>query len=136
MPDQFVNYITAGVGVNATDKVRIDAAIAHSDADAFKDKNTGVTSSDKTAYLLRATYGQADFSKVGSYDAYVMYRKSPQLASYSDTDDWVKNVKGFRIGGDYVVAENMSVTAWATLGKDVDTDETSNMYRLQLNFVV
>ena len=85
---------------------------------------------------MKLTDRNADLTKPGSFDIFAMYRKSPMLASYSNTDDWVKNVKGFRIGADYVVTKNMGFTTWYTFGKDVDTNEVNNMYRMQWNFLI
>ena len=58
------------------------------------------------------------------------------MASYSNTDDWCQNVKGIRIGGDYTMTKNIGLTAWYTFGKDVDTNERNNMYRVECDFLI
>jgi hypothetical protein len=63
-----------------------------------------------------------------------MYRMSPQLASYSITDDWRQNTKGTRIGFDYSLDENVGLTTWYTLGKDVDTNANNNEYRIEIDY--
>ena len=134
-PGQHVNYYTLGLSSKIAENLRLDAGYAKSSADKTYD-GADVASKANSAYLLKLTYRNADLTKPGSFDIFAMYRKSPMLASYSNTDDWVKNVKGFRIGADYVVTKNMGFTTWYTFGKDVDTNEVNNMYRMQWNFLI
>ena len=135
MPDQHVNYYTFGVTSQLAENLRLDAGYAKANVD-HTHSASDVASTSNSAYLLKLTYRNADLTKPGSFDIFAMYRRSPMLASYSNTDDWVKNVKGFRIGADYVVTKNMGLTAWYTFGKDVDTNEVNNMYRMQWNFLI
>lgn len=134
-PEQYVNYYTFGITSQLAENLRLDAGYAKADVDKTYTA-ASVASTSNSAYLLKFTYRNADLTKPGSFDIFAMYRKSPMLASYSNTDDWVKNVQGFRIGTDYVITKNMGLTAWYTFGKDVDTDEVNNMYRMQWNFLI
>jgi len=130
----YVRYYTLGVDTRLAENLRLDAVYAKADAKGVA--SDSITSTDNKAYLLKVTYKAADLTKPKSFDIFAMYRRSPQLASYSNTDDWCQNVKGFRFGGDYVFTQNMGITAWYTWGKDVDTNETNNMYRVQWNFLI
>lgn len=132
-----VNYYTLGVDSKVADNLLLEAVAVRSDApDSTMTTNSGktYTSSNKLASLLKLTYKEADMKKPGSFDIYALYRTSPQLATYSNNDDWVNNTSGFRIGGDYVIAENMGVSLYYTVAKDIDTKERINSYRLQYNF--
>lgn len=132
--DDYVGYYTLGADTALAKNLRLDVVYAKSNAKGVA--SSGITSEDQKAYLVKLTYKSADLRKPKTFDLFAMYRKSPQLASYSNTDDWCQNVKGIRLGGDYVFTENMGITAWYSLGKDVDTNEKNNMYRLQWNFLV
>jgi hypothetical protein len=133
-PANYVSYYTIGADMQLAENLRLDTAYAKSNADGVA--SSGITSKNDTAYLFKLTYKTADLTKPKTFDLFAMYRKSPQLASYSNTDDWCQNVKGIRIGGDYVFTKNMGMTAWYSLGKDVDTNEKNNMYRVQWNFLL
>jgi len=130
----YVNYYTVGVDSTIADNLNFCAVYAKSDAEGVA--SSGITSTDTKAYLMRLTYKAADLTQPKSFDVFALYRKSPQLASYSNTDDWCQNVKGFRLGLDYVFSKNMGITTWYTWGKDVDTNETNDMYRVQWNFLL
>jgi hypothetical protein len=75
-------------------------------------------------------------NKPGSYDYFALYRKSPQLASYSNTDDWRQNVRGIRLGMDYILDKNVGFTTWYTIGKDIDTKAQNNEYRVEWDFLI
>jgi len=132
--NDYVNYYTVGFDSTVADNLNFCAVYAKSDAKGIA--SSGITSTDQKAYLMKLTYKAADLTKPKSFDVFAMYRKSPQLASYSNTDDWCQNVKGIRIGMDYVFTKNMGLTTWYTWGKDVDTKETNDMYRVQWNFLL
>ena len=132
--DEYAGYYTIGADTMVAENLRLDMVYAKSDAKGIA--SSGIMSQDQKAYLVKLTYKSADLKIPKTFDIFAMYRKSPQLASYSNTDDWCQNVKGLRLGGDYVFTENMGMTLWYTLGKDVDTDEKNNMYRLQWNFLI
>ncbi len=131
-----IGYYSLGFDTKLAENLRLDANYSKSNADDSYASTQTVKSTANSAYIVKLTYRGADLAKKGSFDLFAMYRRSPQLASYSNTDDWVKNVKGFRLGGDYVVTKNMGLTAWYTWGKDVDTNETNDMYRFQWNFLI
>jgi hypothetical protein len=57
------------------------------------------------------------------------------LASFSNTDDWIKNIEGFRIGGDYMFTKNMCVNTYYTFGRDIDTHNRDDAMRIQLNWL-
>jgi hypothetical protein len=130
----YVSYTSLGFDTSLAQNLRLDCNWSHSDA--ARSEQGGITSNSDNAYIAKVTYRGADLTKPGSFDIFALYRYSPRLASYSNTDDWVQNVKGWRIGGDYVVTKNMGFTTWYTFGKDIDTNEKSDMYRFQWNFLI
>lgn len=132
--DKYVNYYTVAFDSQLTSDWSLKAAYAKSDAAGSPDAN-GITSTGNKAYLVKVTYKNADMNKPGTYDLFGMYRKSPQLASYSNTDDWRQNVKGTRLGFDYILDKNFGLTTWYTIGKDVDTNAKNNEYRAELDFL-
>ena len=135
-PGKYVNYVTLAADSKLSKNLRLDVAYVHSDAQALPDARLGTSSTKKNAYLLKLTYRNANLSDKGSFDIFALYRYSPQLASFSNTDDWNRNIKGIRIGGDYVFTKNMGLTMYYTLGKDIDTNEWDNVYRMQWNFQI
>jgi hypothetical protein len=87
-----------------------------------------------SAYWGKVQYKVADYDTPGTYDIFAYYRKSPTAASYSNTDDWVGNVKGYRLGFDYVFDKNIGLTAWYTDAKNIDTDAKDKKYRAEMDF--
>ena len=134
IPNNYVNYYTAGLSTTLAKNLYFNTAFSKSNAKAFE--TSGILSKADTAYLFRLTYKKADFTVPKTFDIFAMYRRSPQLSGYSNTDDWCQNVKGIRIGGDYTMTKNIGLTAWYTFGKDVDTNERNNMYRLECDFLI
>lgn len=134
--DDYVSYYDLGFDVQLSRDLKLNAVYAKSNADGIKDSALGITSDDTNSYLVRLQYGNVDYKKPKTWDAFVMYRHSPQLGAYSNTDDWCRNVSGIRLGGDYVVTKNMGLSLWYTFGKDIDTNERSTAYRLQWNFML
>jgi hypothetical protein len=129
-----VTYYTAQIDTQFATNWNIKAVYAKSNATGSASANDDIISTDQTAYLVRATYKNFNIAKPGTYDLFAMYRMSPQLASYSITDDWRQNTKGTRIGFDYSLDENVGLTTWYTLGKDVDTNANNNEYRIEIDY--
>ena len=133
-PNDYVNYYTVGINSKLADNLTLDTVYGKSNAKGYR--NSNILSTATNSYLLKLKYKQAVFTKPKSFDIFAMYRRSPQLASYSNTDDWCQNVKGLRIGGDYIAASNIGLTAWYTFGKDIDTNQRNNMYRFECDFLI
>lgn len=130
----YVDYYTLGFDSQLTSDWNLKAA--YSKSNAVGSLYNGIKSTDTKAYLLKLTYKNADMNKPGSYDYFALYRKSPQLASYSNTDDWRQNVKGIRLGMDYILDKNVGFTTWYTIGKDIDTKAQNNEYRVEFDFSI
>ena len=130
----YVNYYTAAFDSQMAKNWNFKAA--YNKSDAVGALSNGIKSNDTKAYEVKVTYKNADMNIPKSYDIYALYRKSPQLASYSNTDDWHQNVKGFRIGLDYTIEKNVGLCTWYTFGKDVDTNKENNTYRIEWDFAL
>ena len=134
LPNKHVNYIMAGVEQKFDNNVRAQIGVIHSDAKGYADTRFDVLSTKKTGWLAKVVYKEAKFDDVGSFDIFAFYRHSPQLASFSNADDWMRNTKGLRVGFDYVFMKNMSFTGYYTFGKDIDTGAKNDSWRTQWNF--
>jgi hypothetical protein len=119
----YINYATLGIDSKLCEDWYLQAVYAASSASGVANK----------AYWAKIQYKMIDYNVPGSYDIFAYYRKSPTAASYSNTDDWVGNVKGYRLGVDYVFAKNCGVTVWYTDGKDVDTSVSDKKYRAEID---
>ncbi len=83
--------------------------------------------------FAKLSYKQLDYQKPGTYTAWLTYRKEPQVSQYGNTDWWEANAEGLRIGGDYVIDKNLSLNAYYTLARDIDSHEKRNGARIELD---
>ena len=134
LPSQHVNYYLAAFESQFDKNVKAEIGFVHSDADSFTNTEINVRSKKNNAYFAKIAYKKADHNIAGSYGLYAFYRYSPQLASYSNADDWMRNVRGVRIGFDYIFQKDMGFNCYYTFGRDIDTGNRNDAYRFQWNF--
>jgi hypothetical protein len=120
-----INYYTVSLDTKFAKDFTLVGAYSKSDADSAESNKS---------YLAKITYKMANYSVPGSYDVFALYRHSPSAAQFSNTDDWVSDVKGFRVGIDYVLDKNIGLTAWYSDGKYVATGEKTKWYRAEFDF--
>ena len=134
-PKTQANFSSIAFDSKLNKKWSVYGVFGHSTTQGVPDRYLGITGSDHNCYMLKFTYGHSDFANPGSWSAYFLYRHSPMLASFSNTDDWIKNIEGFRIGGDYMFTKNMCVNTYYTFGRDIDTHNRDDAMRIQLNWL-
>ncbi len=137
--DKNIGYVTGAFDSNFAKNLNLRLAFSHSNASAVKttcSDGTTIASSKTLGYVARIDYKKADITKIGSYECFILYRMSPRLSCYSDTDNWRQNVKGIRVGCKYVTDINTKLYTWYTFGKDVDTNAKNNEYRVEYQFFI
>ena len=99
---------------------------------------------DANVWAAQLTYGNADYSKVGSWDAWLDYINADAGALYGSTNSWrwnqfLDNTKSFGVGVDYVWAKNAKFSVMQTFASSVKDDtygsDPDEMTRAQFMFV-
>lgn len=95
---------------------------------------------ENKAYFAQVQYLTANANVPGSKDFYVAYRNFKNNATIAPTGDYTANVKGVRIGFDYVPVKNVTLLGWYTDGKFASTaggnvaGNKDKVYRLEADF--
>ncbi|MCH3959736.1 MAG: putative porin [Selenomonas sp.] len=158
-------FVSIGIDTKLNDRLKLSAAVAHSNTGAltvyhiaswpsdgtepgsaahgglssaqWAAQNTAISSSLHTAWMARLVYGPGtDVKKKGSFDLFALYRRQPRLVSYDDTDGWYCNMEGFRLGGSYSFGHNIMLSGWYTWARDIDTKVNLNSSRVELAFMM
>ena len=90
----------------------------------------------RLAYSFRYQYGNSSIDKPGSWSLFALYQYYPRLASYAGTsDDWHKNEKGLRLGGEYTFDKGFLLNYYGQWTHDLDTHGFAREFRAQMNWV-
>ena len=90
----------------------------------------------RLAYSFRYQYGNSSIDKPGSWSLFALYQYYPRLASYAGTsDDWHKNEKGIRLGGEYTFDKGFLLNYYGQWTHDLDTHGFAREFRAQMNWV-
>lgn len=90
----------------------------------------------RLAYSFRYQYGNSSIDKPGSWSLFALYQYYPRLASYAGTsDDWHKNEKGIRLGGEYAFDKGFLLNCYGQWTHDLDTHGFAREFRAQMNWV-
>ena len=89
------------------------------------------------AAALQLDYKGANRANAGSWGMYLAYRYLGQnvaLASTYDAIRWNKNVKGWEIGADYVLAKNITLNGKYFMGEDIYNGNSSKVFWTRLRY--
>ncbi|MCI6085005.1 hypothetical protein [Selenomonas sp.] len=90
----------------------------------------------RLAYSFRYQYGNSSIDTPGSWSLFALYQYYPRLASYAGTsDDWHKNEKGIRLGGEYAFDKGFLLNCYGQWTHDLDTHGFAREFRAQMNWV-
>ncbi len=118
------NILSAGLGYKFSDKVKLYGLYAKSNVDA---NSTYKGDSQNKAYDMTLTYGGADLQKAGTWDLYAAYRYLGAFATINPTYDIsVRDTKGWQLGTDVVLAQNIEATVEYYKGKKLSGDYSGN----------
>ncbi len=122
---------SVGADYNFTDDLRFDATYAKSNLDSGNWSNK-----EDTAYAFNLQYKGAKRAEKNTYGLNVGYYQLPDSVSFDPTWDTTEHdFKGWRLGGDYTIAENIVLNAWYADGESVDTDDRDLKHaRAQVEF--
>lgn len=131
------SFIEIGADVKPVPDVSLMAAFSHSTINDVKDSAGNKVK--QNGWFTQAQYKNADLKTPNSYDVYLNYRNVGAMSGISSTNDYSKNVKGFQIGGDYVLLKNLKLGAFYLAGKQVNPTvgtekQDVNVWRTQLEY--
>jgi len=122
---------SVGADYNFTDDLRFDATYAKSNLDSGAWSNR-----EDTAYAFNLQYKGAKRAEKNTYGLNIGYYQLPDSVSFDPTWDTTEHdFKGWRLGGNYTIAENIVLNAWYADGESVDTDDKDLKHaRAQVEF--
>ena len=107
-----------------SDKVKLYGLYAKSNIDA---NSTYKGDDQNKAYDITLSYKGADSTKAGSWGLYTAYRYLGEYASIDPTYDAApRGYKGWEVGGQYTVAQNILATLRYFKGKDLAADYSNS----------
>ena len=114
------SFWVGGLGYKFDKNVQLFGIYAKSNMD----EKAGYLGDDQSkAYDITLKYKGADITKPGSYDIYAAYRYLGQFATIHPTYDIsARGTKGWQIGTDYTVAQNILATVEYYKGKQLFAD--------------
>ncbi len=114
------NIWSAGLGYKFSNKLNFYGLYAKSNIDA---NSTYKGDDQNKAYDMTLTYGNADLKKAGTWDLYAAYRYLGAFATINPTYDIsVRDTKGWQVGTDVIVAQNIKATVEYYKGKKLSGD--------------
>ncbi|WP_196607090.1 S-layer homology domain-containing protein [Pectinatus frisingensis] len=114
------NFWVGGLGYKFDKNVQLFGIYAKSNMD---EASSYKGDDQSKAYDITLKYKGADITKPGSYDIYAAYRYLGQFATVNPTYDIsARGTKGWQIGTDYTVAQNILATVEYYKGKQLFAD--------------
>lgn len=108
------NIFTSGLGYKFDDNFAVKGAFS------MNPKGNKYASTQRRAYFAELDYKGAEMEKPGSFGLFVAYRKLGHMAVIEPTYDIsLIGLKGIHIGGEYVLAKNISAQLQYFLGERV-----------------
>ncbi|WP_196594096.1 putative porin [Pectinatus sottacetonis] len=121
------NIWSAGLGYKFDKNVNLYGVYAHGDVDKFDNNGTlsKYLEGQNKAYDVTLAYKGADASKAGSWGMYTAYRYLGMGATIDPTYDGAqRGTKGWEVGANYAVAQNVLATVLYFDGKNIGLDNT------------
>lgn len=112
--DRSANIFTGGLGYKFDDNFAVKGAFS------MNPKGNKYASTQRRAYFAELDYKEAEMDTPGSFGLFVAYRKLGHMAVIEPTYDIsLIGLKGIHIGGEYVLARNLSVQLQYFVGERV-----------------